>query len=93
MYSTDSDLGLISSSTNMNSFERWNSHNKSYSYNDSFHQYNSRLIEKSNDDEIILEKFQYNTLVKLETGETKNIQQLTTNDFLISTKRSPQYSR
>jgi hypothetical protein len=45
-----------------------------------------------NNDEIILEKFQSDTLVKLETGEIKNIQQLTTNDFLISIKQSPQYS-
>jgi hypothetical protein len=81
MYSTSSDLG---SSMNMNSFETWNYHNNSFY---------PRLIQKSNDDEIILEKFQYDTLVKLETGQTKNIQQLTTNDFLISTKQSPQYSR
>jgi hypothetical protein len=43
-------------------------------------------------EEIVLEKFQYDTLVKLETGQIKNIQQLTTNDFLISTKQSPTYS-
>jgi len=86
MYSTNSDLGLIStsSSVNINSFGIWNYHNGSF---------HPHLIEKRiNNDEIILEKFQSDTLVKLETGEIKNIQQLTTNDFLISTKQSPQYS-
>jgi hypothetical protein len=86
MYSTSSDLELMStsSSKNMNSFGICNYHNGSF---------HPHLIQKSiNDDEIILEKFQSDTLVKLETGEIKNIQQLTTNDFLISTKQSPQYS-
>ena len=49
-------------------------------------------IQKRIDEEIVLEKFQYDTSVKLETGQIKNIQQLTTNDFLISTKQSPNYS-
>ncbi len=51
-----------------------------------------QLIQKRIDEDIILEKFQYDTSVKLETGQIKNIQQLTTNDFLISTKQSPIYS-
>jgi hypothetical protein len=68
----------------------WNSHDDYYFHKGSFH---PRLIEKSIDEKIILEKFQYDKVVKLETGQTKPIQQLTTNDFLISTKQSPQYSR
>jgi len=86
MYSTGSDLELMStsSSMNINSFGIGNYHNSSF---------HPHLIQKSiNDEESILEKFQSDTLVKLETGEIKNIQQLTTNDFLISTKQSPQYS-
>ncbi len=51
-----------------------------------------QLTQKTMHEEIVLEKFQYDTLVKLETGQIKNIQQLTTNDFLISTKQSPTYS-
>ncbi|CAF1263333.1 unnamed protein product [Adineta steineri] len=92
MYSSGSDLELVSSSNNMNSFQTWNQHNDYYPRNGSFHQHNPYFIQKPNDDNIVLEKFQYDTLVKLETGETKNIQQLTTNDFLISTKQSQQYS-
>jgi hypothetical protein len=61
-------------------------------YKNSFSQWNSQFIHKTIDEEIVLDKFQYDTLVKLETGQTKNIQQLTTNDFLISTKQSPKYS-
>ena len=49
--------------------------------------------QNSTDDKILLGKFQYDTSVKLENGERKNIQQLTTNDFLSSTKQSQQYSR
>ena len=45
------------------------------------------------DDEIQLRKFHHNTLVTLDTGELKNIQQLTTNDFLASAKQNGQYSR
>lgn len=78
-----SDLGLISS-MNMNTYGQWNNPNDSYY---------PRLMPKSNNDEVVFEKFQYDTLVKLETGQTKNIQQLTTNDFLISMKQSQQYSR
>jgi hypothetical protein len=56
---------------------------------DSFHPH---LKQKSDDNETVLEKFHCDTIVKLETGQTKNIQKLTTNDFLISTKQSPRYS-
>jgi hypothetical protein len=56
---------------------------------DSFH---PRLQQKSDDNETVLEKFHCDTIVKLETGQIKNIQKLTTNDFLISTKQSPRYS-
>ena len=65
--------------------------------NGSFHHYYPRLLQKPScqqtDDEIFLTKFHHDTLVKLDTGESKNIQQLTTNDFLTSAKRSNQYSR
>jgi hypothetical protein len=69
-----------------------NSSNTHHPRNGSFHQYNPRLLQKT-DDEYILGKFQQDTLVHLETGESKNIQQLTTNDFLNSAKQSQQYSR
>ncbi len=65
--------------------------------NSSFHQYNPRLLEKPScqqtDDEYILGKFHHDTLVNLDSGESKNIQQLTTNDFLTSAKQSQHYSR
>ena len=85
MYTAQSDLALFASSMGTNGLERWNS----------AHYCSSRtgaLDRKSKDDQIVLEKFQNNALVKLESGQLKNIQQLTTNDFLISTKQSPQYS-
>lgn len=41
----------------------------------------------------LLKKFHHETMVTLETGEAKNIQNLTTNDFLTSAKQSPHYSR
>ncbi|CAF0867079.1 unnamed protein product [Rotaria sordida] len=95
MYSTVSNLGLLSSSSsskNMNLFQPWNYHNDYYSGDGSFHHYNPFLSQKSNDDNIILEKFHHATLIKLETGEKKNIQQLTTNDLIISAKQNQQYS-
>ncbi|CAF3563086.1 unnamed protein product [Adineta steineri] len=62
----------------------------------SFRHYNSRSLQKlpshKTDDEIFLTKFRQDTLVNLDSGEPKNIQQLTTNDFLTSAKRSRQYS-
>lgn len=70
--------------------------------NGSFHQYSPRLLPKSpssssfgqqTDDSYILGKFHHDTLVNLETNETKNIQQLTTSDFLTSAKQNQQYSR
>ncbi|CAF1006463.1 unnamed protein product [Adineta ricciae] len=64
--------------------------------NGSFHQYCPRLLPKPSqqqiDDEIFLNKFHHETLVNLDSGEPKNIQQLTTNDFLTSAKRNQQYS-
>jgi hypothetical protein len=93
MYSTDSNLGLASSSNNINLFRTWNHPNEYYSCTDSFHRRNADLIKKSRADKVLLEKFQNDTLVKLETGEVKNIQQLTTNDFLSSAQQSDQYSR
>jgi len=74
-----------------------NSSSDYHSRNGSFHQHNPRLLEKPSfqqtDDEYILGKFHHDTLVNLDTGESKNIQQLTTNDFLISAKQNQQYSR
>jgi hypothetical protein len=65
--------------------------------NGSFHQYCPRLSQnppyQQIDDEILLRKFRHDTLVHLDVGESKNIQELTTNDFLTSAKRSDQYSR
>lgn len=65
--------------------------------NGSFHQYHPRLLPKPagypTDDETLLSKFHHDTLVNLDSGEAKNIQQLTTNDLLTSAKRSQQYSR
>ncbi|CAF3796506.1 unnamed protein product [Rotaria sp. Silwood1] len=92
MYSTVSNLGLLSSSKNMNAFQTWNYHNDYYSGDGSCHHYNAFLKQPSNNDDIILEKFHHDTLIKLETGEKKNIQQLTTNDFIISAKQNQQYS-
>lgn len=74
-----------------------NSSSEYYSRNDSLHQYYSNRTEKSShqlfDDEIILKKFHRDTFVNLDTGESKNIQQLTKNDLLKSAKQSHQYSR
>ena len=65
--------------------------------NSSFDHYSPRLFGKSSsqqtDDDYILGKFHHDTLVNLDSGETKNIQQLTTNDFLSSAKQSQQYAR
>ena len=65
--------------------------------NGSFHECFPRPLPTSRypltDDEIQLRKFHHNTLVALDTGEMKNIQQLTTNDFLASAKQNGQYSR
>jgi hypothetical protein len=76
-----------------------NSSSDYHSRNGSFHQYYPRLLPKSlsscqqTDEEYILGKFHHDTLVSLDTGEAKNIQQLTTNDFLSSAKQNQQYSR
>ncbi len=74
-----------------------NSSSDFHSRNGSFHQYYPRLLEKSScqqtNDDYILGKFHQDTLVNLDAGESKNIQQLTTNDFLNSAKKSQQYSR
>jgi hypothetical protein len=76
-----------------------NSSSDYYPRNGSFHECNSRLLEQPSspseqtDDKILLSKFHHDTLVNLDTGELKNIQQLTTNDFLTSAKQSQQFSR
>lgn len=44
------------------------------------------------DEDKIHEKFRFDTLVQLETGQKKNIQQITSHDLLSSIKQSPQYS-
>lgn len=68
-----------------------------HSRNGSFHRYSSRPPTKSsystNDNDLFLNKFYHDTLVHLENNETKNIQHLTSNDFLVSAKQSSQYSR
>ncbi|CAF2305778.1 unnamed protein product [Rotaria sp. Silwood2] len=73
-----------------------NSSSDYYSRNDSFHQYYPHILQNSSHqqthDEILLKKFHRDTLVNLDTGELKNIQQLTKNDFLKSAKQSHQYS-
>lgn len=65
--------------------------------NSSFHQYYPRSFDKASsqsiNEEHILGKFHYDTVVQLETGESKNIQQLTTHDLLASAQQSPRYSR
>ncbi|CAF1434392.1 unnamed protein product [Adineta ricciae] len=57
-----------------------------------YHRTNSNTVQKSTNDEIVLDKFHCDTQVKLGTGEMKNIQHMTSNDFLISSKQSQQYS-
>lgn len=66
----------------------------------SFHQYYPRLQDKSSsqqqqqtDEQYLLGKFHHETVVHLDTGESKNIQQITSKDFLDSAKLSPYYSR
>lgn len=63
----------------------------------SFHQYYPRSFDKlsshSSNEEHILGKFHYETLVQLDTGESKNIQQITTHDLVTSAQQSPRYSR
>lgn len=93
MYSSVSSLDLLSSAASskyMNLFQPWN-----YSSNNdgSFHYYDQYLTQKPHEEELGLEKFHHDTLVTLETGVKKNIQQLTTNDLLASAKLSQQYSR
>ena len=65
--------------------------------NSSFHQYYPRSFDKlssqSSNEEHILGKFHHDTLVQLDTGESKNIQLLTTHDLLTSAQHSPRYSR
>ena len=86
MYSTtmSADFGLIFSSTNMSRYHSWHSQPNTY--------FPSIAKRKSFDDEMVLDKFHYNTTVQLESGHKKSIQQITTNDFLLSTKQSPKYA-
>ena len=68
-----------------------------YLHNSPFHRYYPRILQKSSyqqrDEKTLLEKFHFDTSVNLDTGESKNIQQLTKNDFLQSAKQNRQYSR
>ena len=67
------------------------------SHNSSFHRYSPRVgpTETSpvNEDHLLLNKFHHDTVVNLETGESKPIQHLTTNDFLLSAKQNRRYAR
>ncbi|CAF0950560.1 unnamed protein product [Rotaria sordida] len=73
-----------------------NSSSDYYPRNGSLHQCYPHTLQKSlhhqTHDDILLKKFHRDTLVTLDTGELKNIQQLTKNDFLKSAKQSHQYS-
>ncbi|CAF2146219.1 unnamed protein product [Rotaria magnacalcarata] len=73
-----------------------NSSSDYYSRNDPLNQYSSPVLPKTSHvqtyDETLLKKFHRDTLVNLDTGESKNIQQLTKHDFLKSAKQSRQYS-
>jgi hypothetical protein len=68
-----------------------------HSRNGSFHRYSPCLGQKAiypiDDDDLLLNKFCHDTLVNLDTGESKNIQNLTSNDFILSAKKNPHYSR
>lgn len=74
-----------------------NSSSDYYPRTDSFPQYYPRSLHKSlyqqPDDEILLKKFHRDTVVNLDAGESKKIQQLTEKDLLKSAKQSHQYSR
>lgn len=60
---------------------------------DAYYSCHSRARTDASTKQNLLEKFQCKTAVKLEAGSTKNIQQLTTHDFLASSQLSSQYSR
>lgn len=67
------------------------------STNSSFHQYYPRLQEdksstQQTDEQYLLGKFHLETIVRLDTGESKNIQQITAKDFLDSAQLSQYYS-
>ena len=55
--------------------------------------YYKKEAYQQRDEETLLENFHFDTLVNLDTGESKNIQHLTKNDFLQSAKQNHQYSR
>lgn len=67
------------------------------SHNSSFHRYSPRVGPTGtypvNEDQLLLNKFHHDTVVSLETGESKPIQHLTTNDFLLSAKQNRRYAR
>lgn len=93
MYSTASHMGLLPSPKKVNLYPTWNYPSDYYGGDSSFQQFNPFSIQKPNDSETGLEKFHHDTIIKLETGEKKNIQQLTTHDFITSAKQNQQYSR
>ena len=105
---SDLPSGSTSALNYMDLFRNWNYHqylissvktdpSSDYSHNSSFHQYYPRSFDKASsqsiNEEHILGKFHYDTVVQLDTGESKNIQQLTTHDLLASAQQSPRYSR
>ncbi|CAF3317287.1 unnamed protein product [Rotaria socialis] len=92
MYAAASHVGLLPSTKNMNLFQTWNYYNDYYPGDSSAHHSNPFSIQKPNDNEGSLEKFHHDSLIILETGEKKNIQQLTTHDFITSAKQNQQYS-
>lgn len=101
MYSVGSNYELTSSLRSIDSRPPWSPHQHRHhphadyfhSRNGSFHPNNPYAVQKPASDDVTLEKFQQDTPVKFETGETKKIQYITTNDFLISAKQSQHYSR
>ncbi|CAF1175389.1 unnamed protein product [Rotaria magnacalcarata] len=92
MYAAASHIGLLPSIKNKNLFQTWNYYNDYYPGDSSSHHSNPFSIQKPNDNESSLEKFHHDSLIILETGEKKNIQQLTTHDFITSAKQNQQYS-
>jgi hypothetical protein len=88
---TDSTMTTTSTASSENASVDYPSHNSS------FHRYSPRVGPTGtypvNEDHLLLNKFRHDTVVSLETGESKPIQHLTTNDFLLSAKQNRQYAR
>ena len=82
MYATTTlDFGLFSSTMKDN---QWNP--SVHSHHSSTH------LRIARDEERLHEKFRFDTCVQLETGQKKNLQQITRQDLWSSIKQSPQYS-